>query len=176
MTMAPKGREQVCCSVSSSQSRVESPWTRRNGSSAALKPNPRSKPSPPTRNPTRMRRSTRQSANCGGVAPGLPPPQCFPPRLFYSRDHVFSTPGDSGPRSRKARRAHRGPGNSAQQSTAIRSEVCDNAHWAGPPQGTGPMWRVFLLRGIRSIYSTLRVEVPGIEPGSAQIQSGLLRA
>ncbi len=38
------------------------------------------------------------------------------------------------------------------------------------------MWRVFLLRGIRSIYSTLIVEVPGIEPGSAQIQSGLLRA
>jgi len=39
------------------------------------------------------------------------------------------------------------------------------------------MWRVCLLRTIRSIYSTLViVEVPGIEPGSAQIQSGLLRA
>jgi len=82
----------------------------------------------------------------------------------------------SGLRSRKTRAAHIGPGSSAQESAAIRSEVCDNARWAGPPQGAGPMWRVFLLRVIRSIYSTLLVEVPGIEPGSAQIQSGLLRA
>lgn len=81
-------------------------------------------------------------------SPRAATPQPLPSQLFHSRGHLFLSPGDSGPRSRKARGTHRGPGNSAQQSTAISRNFCGNAHWAGP------MWRVFLLRDIRSIYST----------------------